>query len=255
MIIDIHAHLQCNPGNQLAEEAELLRDMERCGIGLRVISALGDWEYEEGNDCVSEVVMRHPDRLLGCAVVNAKRARCEEEAERALSLPGMGMIELNSLEDSYYPEICPGVEKVLQVASRHGVPVKVFCGIGSRSMPQQWMVHVRRHPEIPFVFLHMGCFDYGYGCIDLACEVDNIYLETSNQYEMQILRKAVQMAPPDRLVFGSMWPERLTRCSLDVFDTVEVPEGFRTRVFEENAMPLICRAREACGLPGTGVDS
>lgn len=245
MIIDIHAHIRCNPADQHAEEEALLRDMERNGIGLRVVSALDGWDYDEGNAYVSDLVGRHPDVLLGCAVVNAKAKGAVEAAERALSLPGMGMLELNSLEDGYYPDSCPGVEGVLDVAERRGVPVKVFCGIGSRSMPQQWMGHVRRHPSIPFVFLHMGCFDYGYGCIDLASEVPNLYLETSNQYELQILRKAVNAAPRDRLVFGSMWPERLTKCSLDVFDTIGVDDEFRRLTFEENGAVLARQAREA----------
>ena len=245
MIIDIHAHIRCNPSDQAAEETALLQDMERNGIGFRVVSALNGWDYDEGNAYVSEFVSRYPDALLGCAVVNAKRRDAARATEQALSLPGMGMLELNSLEDGYYPDTCSGVEEVLEVAERHGVPVKVFCGIGSRSMPQQWMGHVRRHPNIPFVFLHMGCFDYGYGCIDLANEVDNLYLETSNQYEMQILRKAVNVAPGRRLVFGSMWPERLTKCSLDVFETVGVDEAFRRRTFEDNGAVLVQQAREA----------
>lgn len=239
MIIDIHAHIRRNPDDQAAEEAALLADMERNGIGRRVVSALDGWGIEEGNTYISDLVSRHPDVLVGCAVVNPKEPGAAEAAERALSLPGMGMLELNSLEHGYYPDYCPGVEDVLAVAERHGVPVKVFTGIGSRSMPQQWMGHVRQHPATPFVFLHMGCFDYGYGCIDLASEEDNLYLETSNQYEMQILRKAVNSAPPERLVFGSMWPERLTRCSLDEFETVGVTDEFRTLTFEKNGARLL----------------
>lgn len=245
MIIDIHSHIRLNPHDQAAEEQALMADMERNGIGLRVVSALDGWDEDEGNRYVSELVQRHPDVLVGCAVVNPKRKDAAEVAARALALPGIGMLELNSLEHGYYPDSCPGVEEVLAVAERAGVPVKVFSGIGSRAMPQQWMGHVRQHPGLPFVFLHMGCFDYGYGCIDLALEVDNLYLETSNQYELQILRKAVSVAPASRLVFGSMWPERLTKCSLDVFDTIDVPEEFHRLTFEENAVPLIERARAA----------
>ena len=107
------------------------------------------------------------------------------------------MLEFNSVEHGYYPDACSGIEDVLAVAEERRVPVKVFTGIGSRSMPQQWLGHVRRHPDLVFLFLHMGCFDYGYGCVDLGKEIPNIYLETSNQYEVQILKKAVTSLPKD----------------------------------------------------------
>lgn len=246
MVIDFHAHVRRRPDAQEEEERALLEDMERNGIDRRVVSALDGWPADEGNEYVSSLVSRHPLRLVGCVVANPKEEGCGEKTRRALALPGMALVEMNSFEHGYYPDACEGVEEVLAVAGERGVPVKVFTGIGCRSMPQQWMGHVRRHPEIPFVFLHMGCFDYGYGCIDLVGEADNLYLETSNQYEMQILRKAVSQVPPSKLLFGSLWPSRLTRCSLDVFETVGIDEAFRAEVFGGSAERLLGSVGAAC---------
>lgn len=245
MVIDFHAHVGRRSDDPDVMEGALLEDMDRNGIDLRVVSALEGWETVEGNEYVSSLVSRHPGRLVGCAIANPKERDCGEKARRALDLPGMALVEMSSFEHGYYPDSCEGVEEVLAVAEERGVPVKVFTGIGCRSMPQQWMGHVRRHPGIPFIFLHMGCFDYGYGCIDLVKEADNLYLETSNQYELQILRKAVAQVSPSRMVFGSMWPSRLTKCSLDVFDTLEVDEEFRREVFGGTAE---CILRESGAL-------
>lgn len=239
MIIDFHAHVGRQSKDLRANELALFDDMNRNGIDLRVISALEGWSTEEGNEYISGLVSRHSDRLLGCAVVNPKERSCGESLRRALRLPGMAVVEMNSFEHGYYPDSCDGVEEALSVVEEFGVPVKVFTGIGCRSMPQQWMGHVRRHPRIPFIFLHMGCFDYGYGCVGLVKEAVNLYLETSNQYEMQILRKAVAQVPPNRLLFGSMWPDRLTKCSLDVFETVGVDAAFRREVFGGTAERLL----------------
>jgi predicted TIM-barrel fold metal-dependent hydrolase len=241
MIIDIHAHVRRCPDNQDAHERDLFDDMDRNGIGVRVISALEGWETSQGNDYTADLVSRSNGRLIGCVVANPKESDCAERTLRALDLPGMAMIEMNSFEHGYYPDSEPrgAIEDILAIAEEKGTPVKVFTGIGCRSMPQQWMRHVHRHPELPFVFLHMGCFDYGYGCIDLLREADNLYLETSNQYEVQILRKAVNQVDAERLIFGSLWPSRLTRCSLDVFDMFDVDDEFRAKVFGENAARLL----------------
>lgn len=238
MIIDIHSHIGCGYVPREEEEKRLLADMKKNGIDKRVVSSVST-SYEEGNRHVSELVSRHQDCLMGCAVVNPKEADCREKALDALSLSGMAMLELNSLEDSYYPDICPGVEEALQAAAEKKVPVKIFSGLGARAIPWQWVKHVENHPELEFIFLHMGCFDYGYGCVELAKEYENIWLETSNQYEIQILKKALTTVSEDKVLFGSMYPERFTRCSLDVFDTLHPGEGWKKAWLGDNAERLL----------------
>ena len=75
--------------------------------------------------------------------------------------------------------------------------------------------------------------------MDLGKEIPNIYLETSNQYEVQILKKAVTSLPKEKLVFGSSYPERLTRCSLDVFDMFHLYETYREYLFGKNGARIL----------------
>ena len=231
MIIDIHSHIKRDYNNQQMLEEQLLSDMTKNNIALRVVSALEGKSIMEQNDYISDFVSRHSDVLRGCAVINPKEYDSVKEAERALNLPGMRMLEFNSLEHGYYPDSCPNIDKILEIAEEKNVPIKVFTGIGSRSMPQQWAVHAQKHPNLKFVFLHMGCFDYGYSCIDLAAENDNIYVETSNQYEVQILRKAFAKLPKEKIVFGTFYPERLTKCSIDVFDMFHLDKDYLEGIY------------------------
>ncbi len=129
------------------------------------------------------------------------------------------MIEFNSIEHGYYPDSCPNIDQILDIVEETQTPVKVFTGIGSMSMPEQWAVHAKKDPNITFIFLHIGCFDYGYSCVDVANENDNILVDTSNQYEVQVLRKAFSVLPKGKLLFGSYYPTTLTKCSIDLFDT------------------------------------
>lgn len=225
MIYDIHSHIKRDDVNQGQLEIDLIQDMKKNKINVRVVSTLEGKSISEQNNYISGFVSKYPDLLIGCAVINPKEYNCREETVRALNLPGIKILELNSYEHGYYPDTCPNIDEVLRIAENKGFPVKVFVGLGAKSIPHQWIKHVRQHPKLKFIFLHMGCFDYGYGCVDLAREFPNIYLETSNQYEVQILKKALNQLPAGKLVFGSSYPERLTKCSIDVFEMFELDKN------------------------------
>lgn len=239
MIVDIHSHIKYMPEQNNYEEEKLLQDMEKNEIVKRVVSTLEGRSTREINDYISDLVTRHPDKLIGCAVINPKEFDAVEETKRAIELPGIAMVEFNSLEHSYYPDVEKNLEEIFAVIEEKQMPVKVFTGIGSRSMPHQWIKHVEKHPRINFIFLHMGCFDYGYGCIDLVTRYANLYVETSNQYEVQILRKAFTTLSSDRIAFGSLFPERLTKCSISLFDRFNLEEGYLKDILSETPLQLL----------------
>ena len=239
MIIDIHAHVKRNEATHEYLEQELLDDMKKNNISLRVVSALEGKSIQYQNDYISDLVTRHPNQLVGCAVINPKEDNSVEETKRVLQLPGIKMIEFNSIEHGYYPDSCPNIGHILDIVEETQTPVKVFTGIGSRSMPQQWAVHAKKHPGITFIFLHIGCFDYGYSCVDVANEHDNILVETSNQYEVQVLRKAFSVLPKEKLLFGSYYPTSLTKCSIDLFDMFNLEKDYLESIYYKNAEKLL----------------
>jgi hypothetical protein len=239
VIIDVHAHVKRDEETHEYLEQELLEDMDRNQISLRFVSALEGKSIRDQNNYISDLVTRYPDKLIGCAVINPKEDDAIEETRRVLTLPGVKMVEFNSVEHGYYPDSCPNIDQILALIEESKLPVKVFTGIGARSMPQQWAVHAKRHPHLNFIFLHMGCFDYGYNCVDLAAEYDNIYLETSNQYEVQILKKAFTKLPKEKLVFGSSFPSVFTKCSVDVFDMFHLEQDYLEGIYEKTAKELV----------------
>ena len=117
--------------------------------------------------------------------------------------------------------------------------VKVFVGIGARSIPQQWEFWAKKYPKIKFIFLHMGCFDYGYTCIDVASRNKNIFIETSNQYELQILRKSINTLDSHKILFGSMYPYRLTSTGLKIFDMLNLKKQYLNLIFNHNARSIL----------------
>jgi predicted TIM-barrel fold metal-dependent hydrolase len=239
LIIDVHAHVKRDPETHEYLEKELLEDMSKNKISLRFVSALEGKSIKDQNNYISELVTRYSDKLIGCAVINPKEDDAIEETRRIVTLPGIRMVEFNSIEHGYYPDSCPNIDQILTIIEESNLPVKVFTGIGSRSMPQQWAVHAKRHPQLKFIFLHMGCFDYGYSCVDLAAEYDNIYLETSNQFEVQILKKAFTTLPKEKLVFGSSYPTVFTKCSVDVFDMFNLEPDYLEGIYHKTTEKIL----------------
>lgn len=239
MIIDIHAHVKRDAGTHKYLEQELLEDMKKNNITSRVVSAFEGKSIQDQNNYISDFVSRYPDQLIGCAVINPKEDSSIEETRRVLTLPGMKMIEFNSVEHGYFPDSCHNLDQILDILEENKIPVKVFTGIGARSMPQQWAVHAKKHPDLTFIFLHIGCFDYGYSCVDVAAENDNIYVETSYQYEVQVLRKAFSTLPKEKLLFGSSYPTVLTKSSVNVFDMFYLEKDYLESIYHKNAADLL----------------
>ncbi|MDD7512646.1 MAG: amidohydrolase family protein, partial [Clostridiales bacterium] len=113
-------------------------------------------------------------------------------------------------------------------------PIKVFTGIGQHGIPQQWEKYLVKYPSLKIIFLHMGCFDYGYTCIDVVKRNDNAYTEISNQYESQILRKCLREIPVSKILFGSSFPERLTSSSLIILDMLDIDEEYKRQIYNNN---------------------
>ena len=53
-------------------------------------------------------------------------------------------------------------------------------------------------------------------------------------YEFPILRRAFAAIPEKYFLFGSHYPHKFTKCSIDTFDMLNLPEAFRERLFHKN---------------------
>lgn len=237
MKFDIHAHI-VKDKNEYAID-ELLADMTKNDIEKRVISTFDGDTIKQGNEDVAALVRQYPDKLIGCALLNPALHSMEDDIEHALSLPEIKMIELNSFVHGYYPDHCEGVELLFQRLAKQPIPIKVFSGLGAHALPHQWERYVKKYPMIPFVFLHLGCFDYGYGCVDIIKRNANAYAETSNQYELQILKKAFSEIDINKIVFGSSYPERFTRNGYEIYDLFPLSKEDREQIEKENTKILL----------------
>lgn len=230
-MIDLHAHIN----KKEAEEIEaLLRDMDLYGVRKRVISTLSPEPILDNIKFIEECVKNHPDKLIGCAVINPKLPSSLNDIKYALNSKEIAMIEFNPVEHAYFPDFNDNLPIIIDEINKKGLPIKIFTGIGCFGIPQQWEQYIEMYPDTKFIFLHMGCFDYGYTCIDVVARHKNAYVELSNQYELQILRKAFSLLENKKILFGTTYPERLTTSALRVLDAVDIEQEKKDNIYFKN---------------------
>lgn len=237
MYIDSHSHIAWQNGE--LQVTDLLADMDKNQIEKRVISCINNEDLLETNRRINDLCEQYPDRLIGCAVINPKCKNALAQVEAAIQLSHIRFLEFDSFEHGYYPDLQENLAELFAVIANSDLLVKVFVGIGARAIPQQWEKYIKTFPNLTFIFLHMGCFDYGYTCIDVAKRNPNVLVETSNQYELQILRKALHELGAAKIIFGTKYPERLTSSSIHLFDMLHIDDTTKQQIYYDNVQKLL----------------
>ncbi|MEG1301679.1 MAG: amidohydrolase family protein, partial [Erysipelotrichaceae bacterium] len=70
-------------------------------------------------------------------------------------------------------------------------------------------------------------------------DMPNALTETSDQTEIQVLHKAFDQLKPEKLLFGSNYPEQITKCSIDTFDVLKLTDEYREAMFYKTATSLL----------------
>lgn len=240
MIIDFHAHVDRDIVSKQYLIEDVIRDMDENGIDIRMISTLKGKSIRDQNDAMAAFAGQYPGRLLACAMINPKEDDCVEEAARVAAIPQVRALEFNSWEYGFLPEEYEyHLDPIFDIAAEHQLPVKLFAGWGPRTMPQQWEKYIKRHPDVTFVVLHIGGVDFGYGSIPFIKSYGNVLCETSGQTELQVLHEAFRMLPREKFLFGSNFPDHITKCSIDTFELLHFDGEMRRSMFCENARKLL----------------
>lgn len=238
-IIDYHSHLRRNYQTKQYYKKDYLRDMDENAIDIRLVSTQEGKSISLLNQEIQSFVQENPSRLLACASINPKEDDALEEMQRVAASGCFKAVELDSLEHGYLPEICPNIDEIFEICRDSGLIVNCFTGWGDRTAPMQWGYYAKRHPEVPVVMLHMGGYDYGYNCVEVAKKFPNVYVETSDVYELPIMHIALREIPHDRILFGSQYPDKITRCSIEFLDMFDLTQEDRDMFYWKNAARLL----------------
>jgi uncharacterized protein len=183
------------------------------------------------NRAVWEAMQKHPTRIFGMCLVNARRGKAALDEFRT------------TVKEWGFKGLKHGVEsdELVAAAAEMGVPVTIHTG-GESWSPQTKTFYAkieemaRKYPELPIIMEHMG---YRFA-VDLAIEVarkyPNLYLGTTipAAAEPYLVRKAVREAGAEKVVFGSNAPFALADLGVEGIRRLNLGKEDERLVFSGN---------------------
>lgn len=237
-------------GKQLTWTLPNLRaEMEALGVERSVILAMELPLNPHISDAYLDAAERHPE-LVPFVSVNPRNARWEERMETYLARGAMGLkvhpyTMLLASDD-------PRILRVLARWSATRLPVlfhTACTGLEPPPLAHLADIHsyepaIRAFPETPFVLGHAGLV-FVDKAIDYARRYDNVWLEIDGQ-PPHALRRIFDSVAPERILFGTDWPEQPLVMSLaKVFLATEGRPELRRLILHDNAARLLERMRAA----------
>jgi predicted TIM-barrel fold metal-dependent hydrolase len=216
MIIDGHTHVSAT---DFGNVDVLLAQLDQAGIGgavcvpggmidVRQFSRIFSGRYRPDpripNHLVFEAIERHPDRLHGFVCVNPNDGPAAVEMLRQGLDRGCRGVKLAPIVHRF-PFTHPALDEIAAHCAERGYPVYSHVLPNPGTTTADYADLARRCPRTNFILGHMGFGPADADAIELAAELENLYLETSLG-NFLILQDALQRLGPTKLIFGSEFP-------------------------------------------------
>ncbi|MBI4317978.1 MAG: amidohydrolase [Chloroflexi bacterium] len=174
------------------------------------VTILPDWDIPKQHEYVVEAVRKHPDRLVGCMMINPHYGleNAFRELERLVTEEGFRCIKLHPAFHRYWPNKQKDLTyPILEQARRFNIPVLVHTGEPPYSMPSLLGPVAEDFPDVPIMLAHFGIQMIGYSheAIEVARKHDNVFLGTDWAH-LNRLKEGITTLGASKLVFGSDSP-------------------------------------------------
>lgn len=239
MVIDCHCHtgkgdLMTAPWNTSAPIGPYLRRARAAGIDKTIVFSVFHSEYERANPQVARTVDRYPDRLIGFAMVHAKRdkGRIFQMVERAVSQWGFRGMKVHGLEAPPTREIC-------ETARAFRLPVLIDVGM----KPEIVEMIAPQYRDVNFIVPHLGSFIGDWKAhqqvVDQIVRHPNVYTDTSSVRHYDYIVQAIKRAGPRKVLFGSDGPWLHPGVEIHKIRLLGLPPAAQALVLGGNALRLI----------------
>ena len=285
-ITDIHVHIQ--PWNMLKPDVRarmakgredyadlelmmhdpeaVLQRMDAAGIArigvINYVSPTLMGFTTEVNPWVAELARHAPERLIPFGGVDPRGRRPAEQVERLRDL-GVRGIKLHPPHQEFtanaYRQDLPGLAEVYGRAEELGLPIMIHTGTsvfpGARNVYADPLplddVGVD-FPELVVILAHLGRPLFADASFFLLRRHPRFYGDVSGIPPRGLLRYFPRLAEvADKLLWGTDWPGPMVpglRENLDAFLTLELDEGVRRKLLQDNADLLFGSAPEVSGI-------
>ena len=249
MIIDFHAHVSdTDYGNMDLLRTQMVEaGIDKCVIvpggmmDVRVMTLYIMGEKESNPEIPNPVVLsamkKYPGIMYGFLCINPlKKEETNSWIEYGKANHFVG-IKLNPMSHKFSFSGKTLTDAIRECAHMHwpvyshtlfdvGASTKKFCELA------------RKHPDVNFVIGHMGFGPSDITAFNLAKEIENVYLESSNACFLAI-SEALKIAGPDKILFGSEFPMSLPEIQLFQMKKMGLSERDADKVFRVNAIKLV----------------
>jgi hypothetical protein len=242
MIIDCHCHAGKGdrltaPWNTDAPLERYLRRARAAGIDRTIVFSTIHTDYATGNAQVARIVARHPDRLIGFAMVHATR-----DAGRILAMIRQAVVKWRFRGIKVHGLQSPPTREVCEAAKAFRLPVLVDVG----TKPEIVEMFAPEYRDINFIVAHLGSFIGDWKAhqqvIDQIVRHPNVFTDTSSVRHYDYIVEAVKRAGPRKVLFGSDGPWLHPGVEIHKIRLLGLPSEQEALILGANALRLIQRS-------------
>lgn len=226
------------PWNTRAPIKTYLRRARAAGIDKTVVFAPLHGNYHRANRELAGTIARYPRRLIGFAFVHAARdaGRIFSMVQQAVTHWAFRGIKVHGFESMPTREVC-------ETARAFRLPVLV--DVISRAEVVD--MFAPEYPDVNFVVAHLGSFTDSWKAhqqvVDQLARHPNVYADTSGVRQFDYLVKAIEVAGPRKLLFGSDGPWLHPGLELHKIRLLGLPPQSEALVLGGNALRLLRTVR------------
>jgi predicted TIM-barrel fold metal-dependent hydrolase len=247
-LIDVHNHPQTG-----SDGSDLIALMDAANIEMTVIMAT----MHCSNDTMLAACQRYPGRLIGGVYADPREGTNAIETVRRYHAQGVRIVKLFP-NIGYFPDD-PALHGFFDAVAGLGMMVLSHCGwlggSGKGMNREDWAAYyatpgrfekvLRRHPDTPFIFAHMGGITGLLESVMLTTRAPNAYVDCSPGQGLWALRAGgaiTASVPPEKLLWGS--DSYSQQDNLDQTIPALTALGFGPhfdKIFRSNALGLLQR--------------
>ena len=201
MITDMLVHVGIKKGDNYKVES-LLELMEEHGVDQAMICS----QLETiDNDYIHESALKYPGILLPFAVINPWDLNAEEELEDLFKNKGFYGLEMNAVRYGYSADRSSLIGPLFELCKKYNKIAVVHCMSDLFSLPDKWGKMAKAFPTVPILLYHFGVPTMADRAIELARELDNVYLSTAGAFPV-VMQEAYKELGPEKIIFSSDAP-------------------------------------------------
>ncbi len=241
MIIDAHAHAdEFDVFGWYDPPEKVIALMDKAGIDISIVTTYADCPGPApGLENLLRYVEAYPKRLIGFVRIDPKYGEKAIElfAEAIRNHNLLRGLKLHPISNVVKP-FSPVCVKLLKKAGELGAPAFFHCGDRSLAQPLQIAKAAEKCPETTFI-CHMGGYFHAEESIRAAEKNKNIILDTSSTPYPNMIKKAVEILGPKRIVFATDNPAGDPISELEKIKMLKFPREAEERILGRNIAEIV----------------